>query len=312
MYTEISIKLEQAQKGMYRLKKIDSMLNELRNEQKYLKSKVLELKKVLEKENSDVDKLNKKSLASIFFSVVGNLDDRLEEEQREALAAKLKYNQAIIDLENLEYEIDKLSQERTEYKDCNSQYDSLYAQKKDLLIKSDENTAKKILDITKKLNDSQNKIKELREAIFAGNDAIDSLNNALDSLSSAEGWGTWDLFGGGLIADLAKHSKLDDTKNEVERAQTLLRKFNTELADVRINSDIYIETDGFAKFADIFFDGLISDWFMQSKIRNSYENVSSVRNQVEGAIIKLNQIESQESDLSKSLKNELNNLVIKA
>jgi len=312
MYTEISIKLEQEQKGIYRLKKIDSMLNELRTEQKDLKNKVSELKSVLEKENSDVDKLNKKSLASIFYSVIGKLDDRLEEEQREALAAKLKYNQAMIDLENIEYEIDKLSQERAEYKDCKSQYDSLYAQKKGLLIKSDENTAKKILDITKKLNDSQNKIKELSEAILAGNNAVDSLNDALDSLSSAEGWGTWDLLGGGLIADLAKHSKLDDTKIEVERAQTLLRKFNTELADVRINSDIYIETDGFAKFADIFFDGLISDWFMQSKIRNSYENVSSVRNQVDGVIRKLIQLEIQEADSIKRLKIELNDLVIKA
>lgn len=312
MYNEINIKLEEAQKGIYRLKKIDSMLNELRSEQENLESKVSKLKKILEKENSDVDKLNKKSLASIFYSAIGKLDDRLEEEQREALAAKLKYSQSMTDLENIEYEIDKLSKERAGYKDCKSEYDSLYAQKKDLLIKSDENTAKKILDITEKINDSQNKIRELREAIFAGNDAAASLNNALDSLRSAEGWGTWDLFGGGLIADLAKHSRLDDTKYEVEKAQTLLRKFKTELADVKINSDIYIETDGFAKFADFFFDGLIADWFMQSKIRDSYESVSSVKNEVENVIERLTQLENQESDLIKNLKSELNNLVIKS
>lgn len=312
MYTEINTKLEEAQKGIYRLRKIDSMLDELQDEQENLKDKVSELKKVLEKENSDVDKLNKKSLASIFYSVTGKLDDRLEEEQREALAAKLKYSQAMIDLENIEYEIDKLSKERTEYEGCKSQYDSLYIQKKDLLMKSDENTAKKILDITRKLNDSQNRLRELREAISAGNKAADSLNNALGSLNSAEGWGTWDLFGGGLIADLAKHSKLDDTKDEVERAQALLRRFNTELADVRINSDIYIETDGFAKFADFFFDGLIADWFMQSKIRESYENVSSVKDQVENVISRLTQLEAQEEDLIRSLKSELSSLVIKS
>lgn len=312
MFAEINSKLEEAQKGMYRIKKIDSMLNELRTEHENIKNKVSKLKNTLEKENSDVDKLNKKGFASFFYSTIGKLDDRLEEEQREALAAKLKYDQAVMDLENIEYEIDKLIKECTEYKDCKSQYDSLYAQKKDMLIKSDEGTAKKILDITKKLNDSQNKVRELKEAIHAGNNAADSLSNALGNLSSAEGWGTWDMFGGGLIADLAKHSRLDDTKYEVERAQMLLRKFNTELADVKINSDIYIETDGFAKFADFFFDGLIADWFMQSKIRDSYESVSSVKNQVEDVINKLTQLESQESDLIKSLKNELNNLVVKS
>ncbi len=312
MHTEINNKLEEALKGIYRIKKIDLMLNELRTEQENLKNKMINLKNILEKENSDVDKLNKKSIASIFYSAVGKLDERLEEEQREALAAKLKYDQAVMDLENIEYEIDKLSKERTEYKDCKNQYNFLYAQKKDMLMNSDESTAKKILNITQEINDSQNKIKELREAVIAGNNAADSLNKALDSLSSAEGWGTWDLLGGGLIADLAKHSRLDDTKHEVERAQTLLRKFKTELADVKINSDIHIETDGFARFADIFFDGIITDWFMQSKIKDSYKSVLSVKNQVEDVTNKLIKLESQENILIKSLKNELNNLVIKS
>ncbi len=33
------------------------------------------------------------------------------------------------------------------------------------------------------------------------------------TLDSAEGWGTWDLFGGGLITDLAKYSKLDEAQS---------------------------------------------------------------------------------------------------
>ena len=312
MYTEINIKLEEAQKGIYRLKKIESMINELQIEQKNLKNKVSKLKDILEKENEDVDKLSKKSFASIFYSTIGKLDDKLEKEQQEALTARLKYNQALMDLENIEYEIDKLSMERNEYKECSSRYDSLYAEKKDLLMKTDATTANKILDITQRISDSQNRTKELKEAIQAGNSAVDSLNNALDSLSSAEEWGTWDILGGGLIADLAKHSRIDDTKHEVERAQSLLRKFNTELADVKINSDIYIETDGFAKFADIFFDGFISDWYMQSKIKDSSENVFSVKNQVESVINKLNQLEVQENALAKDLKKELINLVIKS
>ncbi len=312
MFTEINNNLEEAQRGMYRIKKIDSMLNKLRSEQDNLKNKVLKLKSILEKENSDVDKLNKKNLSSFFYSTIGKLDDKLEKEQREAMAAKLKYDQALMDLENIEYEIDKLLKERNEYKDSKNQYDSLYEQKKEMLLKSDEGTAKRILDISHRISDSQNKIRELREAVVAGKNAADCLNNALENLSSAEGWGTWDLFGGGLLTDLAKHSKLDDTKYEVGRAQELLRKFNTELADVQINSDIHIETDGFAKFADIFFDGLISDWFMQSKIRDSYESVSSVKYQVENAVSKLAKLESQETVLLKNLKDELNNLIIRS
>ncbi len=312
MYSELNAKMEKAQKGISRLKKIDSMLKELKDERNQLKKKETELKSILVKENYDVEKLNKKGLATIFYSVVGKLDDKLEEEQREAIAAKLKHNQALTDLENIEYEISKLSQERTEYMDCKSQYNSLHEQKKEMLLRSDENTAKSILDISSRLNDSRNRLEELKEAVDAGNNAIRCLDRALNSLRSAEGWGTWDLLGGGLIADLAKHSKLDDTKREVEEAQVQLRKFKTELTDVKIDSDIHIDTDGFAKFADFFFDGLISDWFMQSKIRNSYESVLAVRNQAENIIIKLKKIELSEEESINSLKIDLENLIIKS
>lgn len=310
MYTELNEKLEKALKGIYRMQKIDTMLNELNKQLVDLKDKASQLKKVLEKENVDVDKLNKKSIASIFYSAIGKLEERLEKEQQEALAAKLKYNQAVNDLENVEYEITKLTKEREEYKNCKKEYELLYVQKKDLIINSNASMSNKIIEITDKLNDSKNKLNELREAIDAGNDALNSVKNALHNLDNAEGWGTWDLLGGGLLADIAKHSELDNSKHEIEDAQNKLRRFKAELADVNINSDIYIETEGFAKFADFFFDGLIADWFMQSKIEDSKKSVLYVKNQVIDAISRLTQLESQETDLVAELQKELNNLII--
>jgi len=312
MYTEISNKLEKSLKGIYRLQKIDTMLMELQGEQENLKVKVSELRKILEKENLDVNKLNNKSIVSVFYSVIGKLEDRLDEEQREALAAKLKYDQAINDLENIKYDISRLSQERNEYLNCKEQYESLFAQKKELLIKSNTATSNRIIEITEQLNDSKNRLNELTEAIYAGKDAIRSLENALNSLDNAEGWGTWDLLGGGLLADIAKHSELDNSRQEIEIVQNKLRRFKTELADVNINSDIHIETDGFAKFADFFFDGLISDWFMQSKINESQKSVLYIKDQVESAVLRLIQLKSQETDLVARLEEELNKLIIKS
>ena len=120
------------------------------------------------------------------------------------------------------------------------------------------------------------------------------------------------MLGGGLISGLAKHSHIDDAKYETERTQTLLRRFKTELADVRIDSDIYIETGGFAKFADFFFDGLIADWFMQTKIQNSRESVSRVRDQVQSVMSKLSRLEVQKSSSIEKLEMEINELIAKA
>jgi hypothetical protein len=122
----------------------------------------------------------------------------------------------------------------------------------------------------------------------------------------------WDMLGGGLISDLAKHSHIDNAKYEAEQAQKLLRRFRSELADIRISDDIHIETGGFAKFADFFFDGLIADWFMQSKIQNSHESVSQVRSQVRSVLNKLSSLESQESSRIRKAETEIKELITKA
>lgn len=312
MNSELNKKLDEAQQKIYRLNKIDAMLEDLRNDEKELRHKVFELKEILDKENLDVEKLDSTNIVSVFYSITGKLEDKKEKEQREALSAKLKYDQANYDLYSIQEEILKLEEERENYKGCFNEFNSLYEQKKEVLIRTDAASASKILEIRDRIEGSKRNLKELREAVSAGQSAVNSLDIALDSLGSAQGWGTWDLLGGGLISDLAKHSHIDDASREVERAHHHLRRFKTELADVRINYDIRFETDGFAKFADFFFDGLIADWFMQSKINNSYDSVSDVKNQVNSVLYKLQQLKEQETLNVERLENELKSIIIKS
>ena len=100
----------------------------------------------------------------------------------------------------------------------------------------------------------------MQEALIAGNAALSCADQILFQLNSAEGWGTWDLVGGGLLSDLAKHSHLDQAQASVETLQSQLRRFKTELADVTINADIQVSIDGFLRVADYSFDGIFADW----------------------------------------------------
>ena len=131
------------------------------------------------------------------------------------------------------------------------------------------------------------------------------LRTTLQSLNSAEGWGTWDLLGGGLISDLAKHSHIDDAKLAADRVQAELSNFRSELADVRIQNNIHFEMDGFAKFADFFFDGLIADWCMQSRIEETQSSVRGVENQVTEVLRRLNSMERKTTEQIKELEIEL-------
>ena len=84
MNLEINEKIEQTQRGIARQHKIDSILKQLELEQDNLESKESGLKVILEKENYDVEKLEHKSVASVFYSILGSLDEHVEKERREA------------------------------------------------------------------------------------------------------------------------------------------------------------------------------------------------------------------------------------
>ena len=61
--------------------------------------------------------------------------------------------------------------------------------------------------------------KEKREAIDAGRRAIRSLQTARDNLDSAKNWGLVDMFGGGFLTTMFKHSKMDQARQNMEQAK---------------------------------------------------------------------------------------------
>jgi hypothetical protein len=108
---------------------------------------------------------------------------------------------------------------------------------------------------------------------------------------------------------MVKHGHIDDARSYASDVQTLLNRFRTELADVKISSQIIIDIGGFTKFADFFFDGLISDWVVQSRIHESQESVDRVRDQVSSVLRKLEKMQDNDRMEISKLENELSNLI---
>ena len=128
--------------------------------------------------------------------------------------------------------------------------------------------------------------KEMKEAIDAGERALNSLKNAKEKLNSAGNWGLFDMFGGGFISTMMKHSKMNDAGQLMETAKADLKNFQKELKDINIPLDLRMEVGSFLSFADFFFDGFVADYLVQSKIADAKEQVSD-------AIFKIEQILSQ-------------------
>ena len=124
---------------------------------------------------------------------------------------------------------------------------------------------------------------EIREAIAAGERALSSLYLAKEKLKRARSWGMIDLFGGGFLTDFMKHSRMNEASRCMEDAKYHLQIFKKELADVNGDFHLRLEVGGFLSFADFFFDGIVADYLVQSKIADA-------RRQVDIAIEKVSRI----------------------
>lgn len=117
--------------------------------------------------------------------------------------------------------------------------------------------------------------REINEAIQAGNEALRCLENAKDYLSSASNWGLLDIFGGDLLTTFVKHSKMNRANEQIQAARTALMAFQRELHDVQELGDLKVETGDLLGFADYFFDGLLADLLVQSRISNARKQIDN-------------------------------------
>ena len=301
--------LQKLQEQIARKRQLEAQISELRTQRSTLSSRVRELEAIKMQEQADVDKLEGRSLAAFFYNVIGKMDEQLNKEREEAYAARVKYDAAARELTAVEDELARYEAELSGLRDCERQYDAVLQEKAAAVKSVGGPTAEEILKLEERLAFLESQKRELREAVSAGNSALGTANQVLSSLDSAEGWGTWDLFGGGLISDLAKHSHLDEAQGNIEHLQSQLRQFKTELADVRISTDMQVNVDGFLRFADYFFDGLFADWAVLDKISQSQEQVHSTRRQIESVLSRLNGMQRSVEQEQTQLESKLDTLV---
>ena len=277
-----------------RNRKLEASAAELRRQRDTYATRVEELEQAMQEEQADVDRLEGRSLAAFFYNVVGKMDEKLTKERQEAYAARVKYDAAARELAGAEEDLCRCQAELDTLGDCEVRYAALLREKTQAVKAAGGAVAEQILAL---------------EERSAYQNALSTAEQILESLNSAENWGTWDLVGGGLMADLAKHSRLDDAQESVEYLQSQLRAFRTELADVTISADFQVNIDGFLRVADYIFDGIFADWAVLDQINRSQAQVEDTRDQISGVLHHLHQMTDQAEEERAGLQQEIERLV---
>ena len=263
-----------------RKKKLEATVAELRAQRDTYAARARELELCFQAEQADVDRLEGRSLSAFFYNVLGKMDEKLAQEKQEAYAARAKYDSAARELAEIEADLDRCEAELDTLRDCEARYAAVLREKTAAVKGAGGDTAEKILRLEERAAYLDRQVQELSEASAAGQSALATTDQIADSLHHAENWGTWDLVGGGLLSDLAKHGHLDDAQASVELLQSQLRRFKTELADVTITADFQVSIDGFLRIADYLFDGIFADWAVLDQIHQSQSQVQDTRDQI--------------------------------
>ena len=289
---------------------LEKVQEELMLQKNMLSVNVKKLKESCKKEQADVERLEGGSLSAFFYNVIGKMDEKLTKEREEAYAAAVKYDAAVKELQKVEEDLRKNESDLNELGDCEKQYEELLEVKKERMKTTGHWAAEKILELEQRLTYLNNQKRELDEAMEAGEAASALTEDVLNSLSSAESWGTFDILGGGIIADAMKYSDLDEAQMLIENLQDQLRRFKTELADVTIDSEMNVKIDGFLQFADYFFDNLFTDWAVMDKIRNSRLQVENTGDQIQSVMKKLSEMKDQVIVQREAIQEQLVKLIV--
>ncbi len=303
-------RLNDLQAKVSRRGKLEGQLAQLEEQQRRLSQQVQELDSVRIREQADVDKLEGRSLAAFFYNVIGKMDERLDKEREEAYAAAVRYDLAARELEQVEYDLNKVAAEYNSLSGCEAAYLRAMKEKSDALKESDIPAGQEILRLEEQLAQTNSLLREAREAVSAGKIAQRAAADAGERLEHARELATWDMLGGGLLVDLAKHDALDEAQRDVEELQSCLRRFHNELADVKLASDLTVKMDDFTRFADYFFDNLFMDWSVANKIDRSKEQIRDVKSQLEAAMNRLKALQKHTEDNARRLQAQIDQLVL--
>lgn len=258
---------------MQELAKAERKQEELHKHIREQEALIVRLEVELKMEHEDVERLTKLSLTNLFHTILRSKEEQLELERQQELIATVKLQGAKQSLTEFKGELFINGQRLTELSTAHLDYKQLML-KKEAALRNSPYAAHELEEMEAVISDKSWMLKEIEEALSAGRGVISSLTYASEQLGKAENWGNWDMWAnGGLISTHIKHGHIDDARTSIHNANRQLQHFHKELADLKKSIDIQIDISGTLKMADYWFDGLITDWIVQGRIKEAQEHV---------------------------------------
>lgn len=265
----------------------------------WCEKKVAEARRALQDESADVAALESFSWSRIAAGFAGTRDSDLMRERSEEEAARYAVAAAEAPLAAAVEELAAAEHALATLGDVDAAYARALDARQAELEGTSGPTARRLREIAQRRGELLAQDRELVEAHSAGRAAAQLFADADGLLGSARSWSTWDAFGGGgMLTDAMKYDRLDQATRVLQRADVALGRFARELGDVGPGGIGALGTGGLTRTFDVFFDNIVSDLAVRSRITDAAERVTVASSAVARA---LGRLELQRADVTREL-----------
>lgn len=251
-----------------------------------LKQNLFLLNKEAERANNNAQKTHGFNITDLFYRISHLIDRNRENNQKINTIDKKTIIEISDKIQNIEHEVSQIKEELKEFGNIEEDYHSILGKKEKLILDSNDENTTILLKLSEEWSIIQSDFVKIHEALLAGKTVLTSFKELLASLKAVGEWGKYDTHGERLLVNSEKHHKIERAKIAVNNSQSLFKSFQNKLdqMDTDTRKQLDEEVGHFSTFAEFFYDGFVSDWFAQSKIKASLENAVMTEQKVRRTI----------------------------
>lgn len=254
------------------------------NDEIYRSNQTLEkLARMVDKEYLEVEELEGTKVKGFLRKMKKEKEEKLEKEKQEYLDAVLRYNQAVKELELLEFERNVLVDKLIKRPQIEETYNKELQKYEVTINQSDTMLGKELRKIDQQILEVHLKKKEILEASEAGKKCLQVfwlIEQHLDSNFRPEqvpnqvfvppGWNPIEYF--------SQIGRLEKARSKLPQASKQLKLFIEQLGDLYPDPEVFlgIKASEFEKFSDYFFQSYIADWRFRDRIKQLQDEINRI------------------------------------
>jgi hypothetical protein len=293
---DIEHRLSAAAQAVRELEVVRQRCSDLLARQEQMTAALEELRSQYGLEQREVERLEHLSLARVLVALKGDREEAVSREKAEADAARLRVADAEERLDAVSAALDAAHAHLDELGSASDTYTALLAEQERHIAESADPRRGKVLNLADERGRLTAEVDEIKKAQQAAGAARQALSVVEGSLGSASGWNTYDtFFGGGLMADVMEHSRLDEAARAASEADRRMAVLRTELTDVtetaQLSNNLAISSA--TKFVDLWFGNIFTDLAIRDRIKQGQQNVARSLQVVSTVEERLNALSAQ-------------------